>query len=478
VGTEDVQVHDCHRTAKRVCSESVFVANVGDTGMDDLDQAVRQGARAIVTDRLLPYDVPQCLVADTRIAYATLCHELAKRPSDKLLTIGVMGTHGKTSTSLLVASMLKSIGGSVAYHTSLGASNGRDSGLPASPKASAKKLNGLMAQAVGHRCPAVVLELTDTMLRERSMAGIQFDVLVIPSLRASHHQGPLERRGHEISMMAACDQLKGHGMVIYNADDARLNQWVHDRELPAIGYALDADAEVRGKRMDCQPGCQSLMITAGRCLMPLTTSCIGDHQARHALAAITTGYAFGLELHEVIGGVERMKKIPGRLQRVDGGQDFAVYVDAADQADRLAVALHAIARHHGGPITCVAEVPEVIDAESRAAYGRVLERAATRTILTQTRRPTLSGQSAMWEVLDGCERPAAIQLVPNRTVAIELALRAARHGEQVLLAGWGSNSWTAGEDRQVRRDEAWAMELLQARGPRTAALESKGAAIR
>ncbi len=69
-------------------------------------------------------------------------------------------------------------------------------------------------------------------------------------------------------MLGVCDQLKKHGLVIYNADDARLNQWIEKHRIPAIGYGLDADAEVRGKRLSREIGHQSLMVSAGHQLMP------------------------------------------------------------------------------------------------------------------------------------------------------------------------------------------------------------------
>ena len=70
-------------------------------------------------------------------------------------------------------------------------------------------------------------------------------------------------RAVETAMLRACDQLKKHGLIIYNADDARLNQWIQRLGLPAIGYGLDADADVRGKRMQQDHGFQSLMVSAG-----------------------------------------------------------------------------------------------------------------------------------------------------------------------------------------------------------------------
>ncbi len=81
-------------------------------------------------------------------------------------------------------------------------------------------------------------------------------------------------------------------------------------------------------------------------------------------------------------------------------------------------------------------------------------------ILTQSRQTTSLGLKWMWEVIDGCDHPASVQIVPNRATAIELALRSAQPGEQVLLAGWGANSWTNACDKQVFSDAKVAESVL------------------
>lgn len=465
VGAEDILAMDCQFRPAACGQRSVLVYGLDAHELDPVavDQAIEQGAVGIITERLLPYSIPQCLVPDARHAFATLSHAMAGSPTKDMLSIGVMGTHGKTTTSLLISAMLKQLGGRVGYRTTLGVSNGVQHRSNAYCDPNSNELSRWLKSSLSKDCPAVILELTDRMLTKRSASGLEFDVLVLPSLRLSQRVSHLEMRAVETAMLRACDQLKKHGLIIYNADDARLNQWIQRLGLPAIGYGLDADADVRGKRMQQDHGFQSLMVSAGNSLMPMNTPLIGDHNARHMLAAVATGYAFGLELHEVIGGVERMSRIPGRMQSVQCGQDFPVYVDSADHADRIAVSLHALSRHgNGSPIVCVAEVPEHANGDSRAAFGRVLERSASKVILTQSRRPASSGQALMWEVLDGCERPAAIQLVPNRAAAIELALRSASPGEQVLLAGWGADKWTSGNDRTPRCDWDVAEQVLRA----------------
>jgi UDP-N-acetylmuramoyl-L-alanyl-D-glutamate--2,6-diaminopimelate ligase len=287
---------------------------------------------------------------------------------------------------------------------------------------------------------------------------MEFDALVFTSLRKSQRSDTLQTRCIENAMVGLLDQLKSHGVVIYNADDARLNRWVARHQPEAIGYGLDAVSDVSGRRMRSAPGEQSMMVMAGKCVAPITSKLIGDHNARHMLAAAAVGYSFGLELFETTRGIERLQRIPGRMQRVQANAPCQIYVDAADQADRLAVALHAIAKH-GTPVTCVAEVPDAATPEQLAAYGRVLERAASRVILTQSRRSVRFGQKAVWQVLDGCEYPASIQIVPNRKSAIELALRQAGAGEAVLLCGWGNGSWTNDQASKPMNDYEVAMEL-------------------
>jgi UDP-N-acetylmuramoyl-L-alanyl-D-glutamate--2,6-diaminopimelate ligase len=255
-------------------------------------------------------------------------------------------------------------------------------------------------------------------------------------------------------------QLKEHGVVVCNADDARLNRWASRTCPEAIRYGLDADADVQARRLRSLPGEQSLMLSAGNSIAPLTSTLLGDHNARHMLCAAAVGYSLGLELYETVCGIERLERIPGRMQRVAIDHDVRVFVDAADQPDRLAVALHSISCD-GTPVTCVAEVPDAATPEQLAAYGRVLERSASYVILTQSRRSIRFGQKAVWQVLDGCERPAAIQIVPNRRAAIELAIRSSRPGETVLLAGWGADRWTNHQTKECRSDLDVATELLR-----------------
>lgn len=462
VGADDLQCHACDQHPESHLNDWVFAAGVSEWTHPDRDvvAAIQHGACGILTEQLLPSSVPQCIVPNVRDAYAKLAMELAGRPCEKILTIGVIGTHGKTSAALMVASMLKRIGKKVAYFTTLGGSNGNETGLACEAGADALAIAEWMRQSVDNETPAAVIELSDEMLQSHSAIGLEFDVILFTSLRKSQRNDTLQTRGVECAMGRVLNQLKPHGVVVYNADDARLNRWMMRHQPEAISYGLDAVADVNGRRTHSLIGEQSLMVSAGNCVSPLTSTIVGDHNARHMLGAVAVGYTLGLELYETVLGVERMQRIPGRMQRVPGDHAARVYVDSADQADRLAVALHTLSKD-GSPVTCVAEVPDAATPEQLAAFGRVLERAASYVILTQSRRSVRFGQKAIWQVLDGCERPAAIQIVPNRKAAIDMAIRSSRPGEAILLAGWGATAWTNDQSRRPACDLDTATELLR-----------------
>ncbi len=479
--SDDILVTSCSRRIRSHCSgvnpgHHIFVTgtDASSDAVSAANKAIAKGATAILTNRLLPISAPQCIVEDVAAAHAKLCHAIRQNPSTKMLTIGVVGSHGKTTAALYVASMLKSVGGSVAYWTTLGAtSHGKNETVK--EETNPQNLTNWLARAAKNGCPAAVIEISDSMLQSKSSSALEFDVLVVPSLRENQRYDKATTRQLENATLACCQQLKSHGLVVFNADDARLNRWVERNQLPSIGYGLNADCIVRGRKIENTDEDPQLMVTAGRSLMPMQAS-ENQHVSRHMLGAVAVGFAFGLELNEVIGGVERLKKIPGRMQSLPSQNGIRVTIDRADQADRLAVAMHSL-QASGRPLTVVAEVPHTATPQQRAAYGRVLSRTAKRVILTQSRVSLNLGQKLAWEVVDGCDRPAEIEIIPNRQDAIELVINQAVAGDQIVLVGMGSESWTLPRKKVALRDDEAVRDSMSKLKPLPVSIPTSAAAI-
>ena len=152
---------------------------------EDATLAVKNGAAAVLTERLLPVKVPQCIVPDTREALGRLCQALAGNPCDELRTIAVVGTRGKTVVSLLIASMLEAAGEAVGVISSIGLSDSREQIVTPTSTPRAPKLAHWLQRMTAAGCQSAVVELSSRALAERRAAGMEFDAVVVTNLKRS-----------------------------------------------------------------------------------------------------------------------------------------------------------------------------------------------------------------------------------------------------------------------------------------------------
>lgn len=447
----------------------VAIQSIDHDGHDDALAAVSAGASLVICERYLPISVPQCIVEDSRQAWGELCHALAGQPTEDLITIAILGTHGKTTLNLLISSMMKTIGGKVAYRNTLATSDSAtqvasQDGEVNNPPALAKWLVGAVRQG----CPSAVVEIDSAMLYQRQTAGMQYDLILVTSMRVEVGSKGGNTEQLQQAMLRQFSQLKEHGVILFNADDAPLARWMESLAMPSMSYGIDADADIRARVIERESSEQTLMVSAGSTVMPLRSPMIGAHQARHLLAAVAAGYVCGLELSEIVGGVEKLQRIPGRLQAVSAGQEFGVYVDQADTAERLAVALHAVRQHSTGRVLCVMDVSVPASQSMLTAIGKVLERSAAEVCLTHIAGGTFkSVQNKAFALLDGFENPALPHVLPDRYRAIEWILQRAKPGDVILLAGCGDRVWSSKSHPESSHDWQVAGALL--RKPKTTA---------
>lgn len=442
IGAEDIEVRRCSNEAEHCEPGDVFIPKhtAGSDEHDQVELAIKRGAVAVVADRLLPVSVPQCLVESTQDAFARVCQALADEPSKRMLTIGVVGTHGKTTTTLFMASMLKKIGGSVAYYTSLGASDSTFCDRNATRPPGARQLADWLEKSDKAGTPAAIIELTPGMMQNEVAAGVEFDLLVVTGLRPSQTRGGVSVRQQKNLLSKLSSQMKEHGAVLYNADDAYAATWAEECERTAISFGLDAAEHIRAKRLSRMGGEQQLLTTCGNLIMPMTLKMPGDHVARAALAAVATAWVFDFNVPEAIAGTEALTSVPGRMERIKQAIDVPVYVDSASTPDRLAVAAHALRVHKQGPATIVVDLSSRLEASLLQRLGEVLEKSTEKVVLSASELEPAAGQALAMDVLGGLKSPGRVEVIPDRKAAIRWAIENTHQGS-VLLAGKGEKSW-------------------------------------
>lgn len=439
IGGSDLTFRSCCGVWQEIQPNDLYVAIVGADadGHDFAQMALDRGAVGVITERLLAIDRPQFLVRDSRQAYGKLCQALAGHPARRVTTIGVSGSDGKTVTSCLIDSILNAAGRNSRAATSLGDFRSLDEHSIRSESLNSPRLANWLADAVLNGCSHAVMEVHSRNLAQHCLTGMQLDVAVLTNLRNDHLDLHGTADNYRRVQQRILRFVKPEGVAILNADDPNTSKLLDQLDLPALTVGIHQPAEVSAKLLERTNSEQLFMLKAGNECSVVRTQMIGKHHVYNCLAATAVGLALGIELPEIVRGLEAVGQIPGRLERVSCGQPFDVWIDSASRPNQLASAIHAVRQLTNRRVWVVASTAGSQSAAMRRRLGEVLERSADQAVITQSCGSGATSFEAAHQVLDGFSEPKSARPIPNRFRAIEWVLENAAEEDAVLIAGLG-----------------------------------------
>ena len=351
IGAADVVVRSCCGSWSDCRTDDLFVALVdsdGD-GHDHVAQALARGACGVVGERLLAIPKPQCIVEDTRQAFGQICHRLAGNPARHLNVIGVTGTTGKTVTAHLIRSILQTADEPTDVLSSLEPKAAGTARGDYQPDATglARGLSAMSRAGFRH----AVVEAPSINLARHGFAGIDLNVAVITNIRREHLDYHTTVANYRAAKARLLDYLSPSGFVIINADDPISAQLLDQIPAPTLTVGIRNTAEISAEVLESHPGEQTILLRAGQQAIPVRVPMIGMHHVYNCLAATATALVLGIDVPQIARGLESAGAIPGRLEAVQCGQSFQVYVDVARTPHQLAQALHAVRLDFVHPIT-------------------------------------------------------------------------------------------------------------------------------
>ncbi|MBN2218247.1 MAG: UDP-N-acetylmuramoyl-L-alanyl-D-glutamate--2,6-diaminopimelate ligase [Pirellulales bacterium] len=450
VGSGDVEVRACVCDSRRVEPGDLYVAIVGTRhdGHEFIAEAIHRGCAAVLSERPLPEaTVPVCVVADTRDAYGRLCQALAGDPSRHVKTIGVTGTNGKTTTSCLIARMFTHAGFRTGLLGTLGYFDGDRCDDAAWTTPPADRMADYLSRMVANECDYAVMEISSHALAQSRLAGVQLDALCVTNVRRDHLDYHKTIEDYRSAKAKSLDYLAPEGLAVVNADDPTSAALLSKIDGPVLSVGIHAAAEITATVVERHLSEQTFLLTAGNDTIPVRTRMIGLHHVYNCLEAAAIGLAQGLDLPSVVRGLEAVDYIPGRLQRIECGQPFGVFVDYAHTPDALSGCLRALRSVVGGRLICVFGAGGDRDREKRPLMGRAVEENSDLAILTNDNPRNEPPAAILGDLLSGFARPSAVQVIADRREAIHFALDSARPGDCVLIAGKGH------EQHQIIGDE-------------------------
>jgi len=481
-GTGEIVVTSCVTDWREVKPGDVFVAlsdpGLADPGLADpgwagpgwadcdrdendghlhAKRAVSHGAIAVVCEQPVPvFDVPTYLVPDSRVALGEICHALVGHPCGKLEVIGVTGTHGKSTTIALLESIFTAAGMHCGKLSSLGCYDGMTHSQGMGDAASAPALASRLARMEAAGCSHAFVEISSQALSQARIAGFELGAVCVTNVTDAHLDCHNTVQGYRETERRILEYLSPTGMTVLNADDPVSMQWLDRVTGPVLTYGLDqpsgvAAAEITATIVSSHVNEQIFVLSAGSDSVAVRTTLVGEHHVSNCLAAATTSLSFGIDLQTIAAGLEAVQQLPSRMERVDCGQGFPVFIDAADTPEALRASLRTARLFAKRRVICVWDKAVGNSVSEPLAISLVLNRLADLVIVTQP----LPQQEF---------EDAHVELVADRSEAIACAVAIAEPGDVVVIAGGRADPESVfGTEDQAMTDREIIRQLLLAR---------------
>ncbi|MEX2111846.1 MAG: UDP-N-acetylmuramoyl-L-alanyl-D-glutamate--2,6-diaminopimelate ligase [Pirellulales bacterium] len=455
VGAADVRAKSVTCDSLTCRPGDVFVALAGtrSDGHEHVQEAAAHGAAAVVVDHPVTVDVPACLVLDSSEAFGHICQALANHPTQKLHTVGITGTNGKSTTAALVASVFEAAGSRTGTLGTLGYCDGYET-LPAElTTPPAPELAHWLSRMVALGCSHAAVEVSSHALAQRRIAGIEFAHVCVTNLRRDHLDYHTTLSNYHHAKIGLVNYLRPGGVAVINADDPQSIKQAPLLPGRVISVGMHAGADVSAVLLERVKSEQTFLLTAGNVSVPVRTALIGDHHIYNCLMATAIGLAEGIDLTTVVRGLESVTRVPGRLERIECGQPFGVYVDYAHTPDALRVSLETLRQVTSGRIICVFGAGGNRDTAKRPLMGRAVEELADVAVVTTDNPRFEDPQSIGAEIIAGFARPALARWIADRTEAIHYALWLAGPDDCVLVAGRGHEPFQQMAHERIALDD-------------------------
>ena len=470
VGPADVEVRDLRHDSRAVRPGDLFFALPGSKtdGNRHAREAVAAGAVAMVSE-LEPPPAPVSLgatwvqVADVALAMGRMADEFFGHPSGALTVVGVTGTNGKTTTTFFLESIAQAAGklpgvvGTVDYRL-----GGRAVAAAPNTTPVSLELQRLLALFRDAGADLAALEVSSHALALKRVEEVSFEAAVFTNLASDHldfhktQEEYFQAKLRLFELLTNPATAKNHPFAVINADDPRagaVRRAAAGAEVVLYGFQAGAQLQARDLAMDPR-GTGFDMLWRGRRL-PARIRLIGEHNVANALAAAAAALALGYEEDAVLRGLAAVARVPGRLEAVDAGQDFAVLVDYAHTAMALETVLRYLARVPHRRLITVFGCGGDRDRTKRAPMG-VAACAASDCAVVTSDNPRSEDPLSIISDIEAGLRTAGLKnykIEPDRSRAIAMAVGLAGPGDIVLIAGKGHEAVQILKDRTVPCDD-------------------------
>ena len=443
----------CSENTPDLCVDSrlvkagdIFIAIKGGDydGHDFIEQSVQNGARYILCERPGNCNQAQTIVVDDSAQAAALLAQVSRgNPASQLINLAVTGTNGKTTVAFLVHSIIQSTNqkcgliGTIIYDTCHGTS---EANLTTPDCLAIADMTGQMVEA---DAKYMVIEASSHALQQKRLAGINFKAAAFTNLTGDHLDYHKTEEDYLAAKAKLFRDLPSDATAVLNKQSEAARKIAGQTNAEILWYAVDEPADLTAHTESIDINGTGFVAEYAGQRQKIETPLPGRHNVSNCLAAAGLCLAAGFDLPSIAAGISALKTIPGRLEKVDGPQDFTVLIDYAHTDDALKNVLTTLKPLCKGRLTVVFGCGGDRDRTKRPRMAKVAEQLADLIIVTSDNPRTEHPAAIMGEIMVGFENPTADTITSkiDRKKAIELTIKQAEKDDIVLIAGKGHETY-------------------------------------
>lgn len=427
---------------REVCADCAFVCIAG--GRFDSHTCAREvidrGAALVVCDRALDADIPQVRVADTREALSLLWSAYYGHPQRSFRHIvGITGTNGKTSTSLMLRRILEDAGcscGVVGTTQYIVGQNAYDAPLTTPDPADLFRLFAEMREA---KNDTLLMEVSSHSMAQKRVCGIPFELCIFTNLTQDHldYHGTMEAYGSEKKKLFSLCKTG-----LFNADDPACEDFVQSASCEIYRYGTDAKAAFGAADIALFSDHVAYTLTRQEIKQPVKVPVPGLFSVYNSLAAASAALLYGVDPRSIAASLAAMEAVPGRMERVENDRGITVLIDFAHTPNALENVLKTINGFKRGKLYTLFGCGGDRDRQKRPLMGEIACRYSDAVTVTSDNSRTEEKADIIAQILEGCrDTNTPVRVIEDRTEAIIQTLNSAGAGDVVLLAGKGHEAY-------------------------------------
>ena len=452
----ETEINSVAYDSRKVQPGGAFMAISGFTsdGNRFIPMAMDKGAAVVVTAKKPNLDVPYVLVDNDRLALAMLGTNFYGKPAEAMTMIGITGTNGKTSVTLLLKQVLEeTLGAKVGLIGTMGALVGDEHIHSDRTTPESLELQGLFAKMRDAGCTHVVMEVSSHALTLDRVGGIHFDVAAFTNLTEDHLD-------FHKTMDAYCDAktmlFERCSKAVINVDDSYAHRMLEKAKCPVVTTSVRGKGNLNAK--DLELHAEGIRFAAAPVIgkpMEVALPIPGKFTVYNALTVLGIARSLGVSLEDSAAALAKAKGVKGRIEVVPTpGKPWSVLIDYAHTPDGLENVLSSVKDFCKGRVISVFGCGGDRDPIKRPIMGEIGVKLADFAIITSDNPRTEDPLAIIDDILKGVDPSMGpYVVVPERRTAIRYAMDIAKKDDIIVLAGKGHETYQEINNVKYHLDE-------------------------